>query len=477
MKKNLTFLLLLFVFSGVYSQKNVISGEQQVCPNREYSYTFTLANPAKANNLNVFIKAIGGKINGQESQDFNIVSGGRTVSFKVIWDDKGYRTGQQIIASSTEGSADQSIYVASFNGTTSKDHFDYGVGSSPIAIDVSSRTIRIPYMKTGNIRLSANLDTSIFPITFAKTEFKTSNYVWEIGSNKKEGGNSTSFNYGETDLDGTSINVYPVYSACDKKIYGPPLTLKIVRFLDAKITTTSTIECLNSNITYRIEGIPTGTTVNWTSTNNAATLLNGQGTTTATFKAVKNGNVEVVANISYAGKATTLKKDVWIGATKTPTDINGFSSYFNSRSTYTFTAEFDQNATDYRWEVSGGSIIGPSTASTVRVETAVALGTKPKYLDIKVYAINKCGVSSYLYKTGIIKSADDGPSIIRSISVDDQIITKSINIYNLSGILVYSKDNISGEFDIKSTTLPDGIYIIEKSDGKEKQSEKIILKR
>lgn len=53
----------------------------------------------------------------------------------------------------------------------------------------------------------------------------------------------------------------------------------------------------------------------------------------------------------------------------------------------------------------------------------------------------------------------------------------NIKIYDIRGILVYSKQNISSTFNILDTNLSNGIYIIEKYDGRNKTTKKVLLKR
>lgn len=250
------------------------------------------------------------------------------------------------------------------------------------------------------------------------------------------------------------------------------------------IRTASTIVCSGDNVEYNTPNIDLlpGAIINWIAKDNMS-LVSGQGTATAKFKAQGNGKGIVGVEIKWKGKTFISEDNIWVGTPNAPTGLNGFSKTFNSNSRYIFNVDpLVVGATSYKWEVSGGKIVGPILGATdgsgITVETDAAIGTKPKYLDVKVYAVNKCGTSTFLYKTGTIKPADGGSVITRaSILSDSEFTPQSIKVYNLSGAIVHSQDNLSGDFDIKSTTLPDGIYIIEKSDGKERQSEKVILKR
>ncbi|MDU1903783.1 MAG: thiol protease/hemagglutinin PrtT [Dysgonomonas sp.] len=64
-------------------------------------------------------------------------------------------------------------------------------------------------------------------------------------------------------------------------------------------------------------------------------------------------------------------------------------------------------------------------------------------------------------------------------NTNDQLLNSitNIKIYDISGRLIYSKKDDANNFDINNTPLKNGIYIIEKSDGKNRTTEKINIKR
>lgn len=477
--KKLSLLFTLFLsVTFVYSQENsaTISGEKRACPGKEYEYKFKLAKPATIN-LTPSITVENGTLLAKSEN--LIAKDGYFLTVFVQWDDKGYRDNKVLTIQTNEGDARFPVVVVSYAGTSAADHSNYLFYSSPYRL--KDNVIKIPYAQTGTLNMSTAGALPLDPNNSANT---TNKYVWDIpGQGKIETINKYNLQYGLTDLDGVTVKVYPFNELCDKKAYGDPYSVKIERYLDAKITTTEKESCKNTNVTYKLEGAPSGSTIEWVPGDNV-TIVSGQGSSSAIFKTSSDGALTVNAVVTYLGKNITISNsDVWVGTPNAPTGLNGFSKTFNSNSRYIFNVDpLVVGATSYKWEVSGGKIVGPILGATdgsgITVETDAAIGTKPKYLDVKVYAVNKCGTSTFLYKTGTIKPADGGSVITRaSILSDSEFTPQSIKVYNLSGAIVHSQDNLSGDFDIKSTTLPDGIYIIEKSDGKERQSEKVILKR
>ena len=477
-KLALLFTLFSFVL-GVYAQKTEISGEQQVCPNTEYTYTFKLAKPAVANNLTVFIKAVGGEISGavgdMESIQLNIVNSVQSVSFKVKWKDKGYKTLQKLTASTSEGYAEQDIYVASFQGTQASDYSYYGFNCS--ALDTKTKTLRIPYNKIGKLSMSVNTSTAFYH-KMTKTEYKTSTYNWKIGSTEIQGGYYKELDYGLTDLDGTTVSVYPVITACNRTSNGPAATFKIERYVDANIQIVSNkIVCKNENINYKLEGIPSGSVIQWIA-GSSMSIISGQGSSIATFQSQNPGYNTITANVTYAGKNYTFKNsEVWVG----PPIVQEIpKANFVSGQSTEITANFEglEATSEFKWtRVSGDIYMSRTTGRSITVTP-----WDNNYFVIRVDVTNRCGTGSGLYQFkagsgGLGGGGLNSLSLKSSIISDTEFTPQSIKVYNLSGSIVYSNNNLSGDFDIKSTTLPEGIYIIEKSDGKERQSEKVILKR
>nr|DAJ08495.1 MAG TPA: Gingipain R2 [Caudoviricetes sp.] len=249
------------------------------------------------------------------------------------------------------------------------------------------------------------------------------------------------------------------------------------------IKTASTIVCAGDNVEYNTPNIDLlpGAIINWIAKDNMS-LVSGQGTATAKFKAQGNGKGIVGVEIKWKGKTFISEDNIWVGMPSAPTQIIGLEDEvtFTPSSSYVFKAIGSIGATEYEWIVTGGTILMENNKQLVTIKMD-ALGKKEKFkpFEITLFAKNKCGRSLPIIRSGGITSGGDDyePYRLRNNILDSEFTPQSIKIYNLSGAIVHSQDNLSGDFDIKSTTLPDGIYIIEKSDGKERQSEKVILKR
>lgn len=475
MKKLLFLFLTLFIFSGIYGQTSTITGEQQVCPNTAYTYTFKLAKLPVNDNLTVSVTAIGGKVtsNNQETANFNMTNGVQTVSFSVKWDDKGFKTGQKLMVSTSEGLADQDIYVASFVGTQASDYGYYGFRCA--GLDATNKVIKIPYGSSGTLDLNVNT-TETFYYKMTKAEFKTSTYVWKIGSAESEGVSWKTLQYGASDLDGTTISVYPVIKACNRTSNGSAATFKIERYVDAQLKLTSNkIACKNENITYALVGVPAGASIQWIG-GTGMTISSGQGTTTAVFKSQGSGYANVTANVSYAGKSYTFKNsEVWVGL---PVEQNIPILNLKTGQATELIVNFEglDATTTYKWtRVSGDVYLSSNIGRSIWITP-----WDNNYIVLRVDVTNKCGTGSGLYQfkagSGGLGGGGLSSLSLKSLEVDAGFTPQSVKVYNLSGVLVYSTSNADG-FDLSTTTLSEGIYILEKSDGKTKVSEKVILKR
>ncbi|MFT4169339.1 MAG: T9SS type A sorting domain-containing protein [Dysgonomonas sp.] len=338
-------------------------------------------------------------------------------------------------------------------------------------------TLRIPYNATGKLSMSVNTSTAFYH-KMTKTEYKTSTYNWKIGSTETQGSYYKELDYGITDLDGATVSVYPVITACNRTANGSAATFKIERYIDAKLKLTSNkIVCENENINYKLEGVPNGSVIQWI-IGAGVSIVSGQGSPMAVFKSQNLGYNTVTASVTYAGKNYTFKNsEVWVGP---PIVQEVPKMNFVIGQTSELSVDFDglEPSTIFKWtRVSGDIYMSGSIGRSIMITP-----WDDKYFVIRVDVTNRCGTGSGLYQFkagsgGLGGGGLNSLNLKSSIVQDSEFTPQSIKVYNLSGAIVHSQYNISGDFDIKSTTLPDGIYIIEKSDGKERQCEKVILKR
>lgn len=265
-------------------------------------------------------------------------------------------------------------------------------------------------------------------------------------------------------------------------------TIKI--YPPIEIQTSGEIFCTNSKVTCNLQVpayLPSPAIV-WTGVDKFV-LSSGQSSNIAAFTTSGNGYGTIRAVITSLGRSITIEnKKVWIGLPGKPS-ILGFSSIpqeFTGASRYTFKASAEGvNPTDgLTFSISGSaSIVQVLTGGDITIETDYVTGGDSSFA-LTVTARNQCGQSSYT-GVGIVRGTGGGNSGGPDLPINeksvlapiDQPEIKSVKIYNLSGVLVYSDNAVNGSFDIKSTVLTDGVYIIEKFDGQNRTSEKIMLKR
>lgn len=247
----------------------------------------------------------------------------------------------------------------------------------------------------------------------------------------------------------------------------------------------------NSEISYKIEGIvPEGAKITWTPISNL-TYISGQSTTTVKLKAPGSGCSKIKVDIEYAGKKYTQENaDIWVGAppkftlSSFPFECGTAGRIGINNGTFGYSEKAFAESSVY-WKVGG-------TDASLRSQTkssCMAFCRWSNNISVDFTIINKYGTSISNTHQPVTSGncpfpSDPGkgpipiPGREKSISVPiNQPETKSVKIYNLSGVIVYSDNAVDGSFDIKSTVLTDGVYIIEKFDGENRTSEKVILKR
>ncbi|HCO66986.1 MAG TPA: hypothetical protein DIT04_04395 [Dysgonomonas sp.] len=256
------------------------------------------------------------------------------------------------------------------------------------------------------------------------------------------------------------------------------------------IVPSSYCECEGGTVRYNIENISgaigNGRTV-WMSNSPNMTLISSNDMS-ATYRVSGNQACSVSARVEQSSDKGHRTFDidnnqVWVG--KPNVDITG-PSRLNYNSTHTFYVSNLAGGTQYSWRLIGNGVFtnGTNRISTTVPQVEVRTGSDPEpgtgslfkiYCDIT----NKCGTSSgtrqFMFVMGGLRSA----STIISDVTDNKYenTTYSIRIYDISGKMVYTNSKVTGELDLRSTSLYDGIYIIEKYDGKNVTRDKVMLKR
>lgn len=253
-------------------------------------------------------------------------------------------------------------------------------------------------------------------------------------------------------------------------------TIKI--YPPIEIQTPGNVFCTNSKVTCNLQVpayLPSPTIV-WTGVDKFI-LSSGQSSNTATFTTSGNGYGTIRAVITSLGRSITIENTkIWIGVPLVKTGGLLDIPLQVDQST-PISVNFDglDGTGQYKWTKISGNFYLSGNGSTATITP-----WDKNFIVFKVEINNKCGTGSALYQLKAGGLSGGGlNSTLKSASIENQSQPeiKSVKIYNLAGILVYSDNTVNGSFDIKSTVLTDGVYIIEKFDGENRTSEKVMLKR
>ena len=122
--------------------------------------------------------------------------------------------------------------------------------------------------------------------------------------------------------------------------------------------------------TYTIQNLPSGVSVQWSTSNGNLQLISGQGARTAVFR--KNGSGECMIRARIASSTITYR--VWAGVPSRVDYIEGMreGSQFKPNSTYVFSIENDPNSDNVTWTVGGGQIESGQGTNQIFVKTSDA---------------------------------------------------------------------------------------------------------
>lgn len=249
--------------------------------------------------------------------------------------------------------------------------------------------------------------------------------------------------------------------------------------------------CPDNISTYRIKNYNdmANRIINWDVGQNM-TLVSGQGTSIATFKASGNGygTVRVIHNSSIIENS-----DVWVGPPilqirdpREPADnpvLGGYEPMFRPNTEYEI---YDRNYAEgntYTWSVDGNVSIVNQGYGSVRIKTGtIPINTKATFAVVG-NATNRCGTPRFpamriftLDNTDELYIPDDPNLLTKSTAPEvNPSEPVTVQIYSFTtGSLVYSQKNVMN-FDIKNTTLKDDIYIVVTTDKNgESKSQKIM---
>ncbi len=242
---------------------------------------------------------------------------------------------------------------------------------------------------------------------------------------------------------------------------------------------------------YSIEnGLPTGSSINWASSNPSVLSISSNGTATK----FSDGTAIISAVINLpSGCSNTVNPISVIVGTPAPNGINGpnHDLCYNGRTSEigTFYVNNPNTLLSYSWEIDG-SVAGSSggSGSNINVDP---FRWEVGLHQIRVRSYSTCGTSNWFTSSFRIVDCTGGPRGGRStISPNpaDQTFTISnlakdniseIKIFDKSGRMIYQNKVISGSINsllVPTQNIPNDIYIVKLFNGKEWKSEKVIIK-
>ena len=147
--------------------------------------------------------------------------------------------------------------------------------------------------------------------------------------------------------------------------------------------------------TYTIQNLPSGVSVQWSTSNGNLQLISGQGTRTAVFR--KNGSGECMVRARIASSTITYR--VWVGIPSRVDYIEGMreGAQLEPNSPYVFSIDNAQNTDRVEWAVGGGQIESGQGTNRIFVKTE-------EFGRFYIWAnrINRCGEGGYHKFSGTI---------------------------------------------------------------------------
>lgn len=242
--------------------------------------------------------------------------------------------------------------------------------------------------------------------------------------------------------------------------------------------------------TYTVQNLPSGVSVQWSTSNGNLQLISGQGTRTAVFR--KNGSGECMIRARIASSTITYR--VWAGVPSRVDYIEGMreGSQLEPNSIYAFSIEKDPDCDEVLWTVGGGQIESGQGTNYIIVKTDDA-----GRFFIWASKRNRCGTGGYHRFSGTIKNSnyfslspnpatdvvtlrltepDDGilsPQGQGSLTTKGVTSTYEIQLWNGLTMLRSFKTN-QLTFQISIAGLPTGLYFVRVIKDGQTYTEKLI---
>ena len=242
--------------------------------------------------------------------------------------------------------------------------------------------------------------------------------------------------------------------------------------------------------TYTIAGLPSGTTVNWSSSDPSIVSISANGTATKLL----NGSVKISAAVSLPNvcNGTVIPKDILAG-TPTPAGINGpdhalcYNGRLSEIGTFYVANPISFSGLTYAWQIDG---ISTGAGTSIRVDP-FRWGTGVNEIRVRSYSA-ACGNSAWYTSSFVIIdcssmkfSVSPNPAhsnILVSVINSDRNISKpneiqSIELIDKMGNIRYLIKPGRGvqTMTIPVVNFPNDIYTVKIFDGKIWHARKIII--
>jgi len=249
--------------------------------------------------------------------------------------------------------------------------------------------------------------------------------------------------------------------------------------------------------TFTLNNLPSGYTVSWTNSTNL-TLSSSSGNT-AVFYAIGSGTGFIQATVnSTCGSIPLPQHNVWVGEPPVPSLYSNQSyTIYVSGDIYIYDANVDtyggliQNNFQWTWDSDGACCIYPMSAGS-----AMFYGAYAGSFRIRASAENACGSTGWsdpvvvdVIEEGFMLSPNPAsehvevtiaPEASKTAIVSKETVvakTYSVRIFNSYGTQVYSSQKLGNKFNIPTSNLNDGVYVVEVSDGKNVNRKQLVVKK
>jgi len=256
------------------------------------------------------------------------------------------------------------------------------------------------------------------------------------------------------------------------------------------ITANKTYVCEGETVTYTISNLPYGTTFVW-ETSSSMVLQTSPTATSATYKAVFNNNKgygRVTARVTKSGQVSYLdNSSVWVGApapryiSLSPSGNCGFEKVcMNVSETIRINADLEreQGVKGYDWKLQPWQqyVTGYESSNGIQ-KTAVNLYLRsdaPRSATVVVSPYNGCPSAAF---HNHVQNMQAGEYSYYSLSADSQDATPAtVKVYSFSTGKLVHQEKAAINFNIQSTTLENGIYIVETTDSEGQVTRNKVMK-